>query len=136
MEVRTTTSLKAEDYPTERGWIGSLFASLNPFFSDVGRALNQNLTFGENIAAATTTLSFSYTGTASDFPKRMPYSYGVAPREVRVLSLTENGVRRIALINWTFSQQVLVTDLVLWDGTQFRKPLTGSACVLTLRAHP
>lgn len=136
MDVRRPTPLKSEDYPTQRSWIGSLFTSLNPFLSDVGRALNANLTFGDNIAGTTGVIQFSFTGTATDFPKRLSYAYGIAPREVRVLSCTENGTRRLALVNWNYADAVVITELVIWDGTQWRRPLTGAAYALTLRAHP
>lgn len=134
--IRPATPFKSEDYPTQRAWIGAFFSSLNPFLTDVAAAITRGLTFTDNISSVTTTIEFSYTGTASDFPKKIAYGFTDAPAEVRVCSCLEGSTRRLALVNWTFNESVNVTDVVIYDGSTWRKPVAGTRYRLTLRAHP
>lgn len=91
MLIPTTTTLRTEDFISQKDWIPQLLLPLNQFLLGTSSAVNGNLTFGDNIPCQTQTLEFTYGG-ASDFPKTFKWNLTDKPVELRLCQALENGV--------------------------------------------
>ena len=94
MRIPSLLSLRVEDFPSQKEWIDKLLFPLNQFIQATVTSINGNITFGDNIAAQTTTLSFVYSG-ASDFPKSIAWTFP----QVNPLTPAKRLTRLIAFSN-------------------------------------
>lgn len=136
MLIGSITTLRSEDFPTQREWIGKLLFPINQFLLSATSAINGNITFGENIPCQTQALSFSYGG-ESNFPMSFKWSLAPKPVELRVCSAYEDGIPIIALVSWSYSEpQVSVAEILKLTSSGVSVLSVGSQYNLVLRGQP
>lgn len=139
--IPTFTTLKVEDFPDQRSWIGKLFFPLNNFVLGAISAVNGNLLLGQNIPCQTKTLSFTWNG-QSQLPVSFAYTLPstLTPVELRICSAFENSKAITLLCSWSYANsQVSLTNL--WkvvDGTtpQVSRLTVGNTYTFTVRLQP
>jgi hypothetical protein len=101
----------AEDYADAPGWVSKFFYPLNLFLSSVYTALNNGLTFKENILSQVKVVSTDGTAPASGKPKlQFPWSFpAVKPIGCLIISATDTSsspspITTALGIDWSYSQ--------------------------------
>jgi hypothetical protein len=80
MKLNHSLNLRAEDFPTEQGWIGRFFNQINPFIAILNQIFDSNIDFATNIKSVTRDYTIS---TFQAFQIQWPYK-DVPPVEVRI----------------------------------------------------
>lgn len=134
--IGSISSLRVEDFPTERDWIGKLLFPVNQFFTAATGAINGNIAFGENIPGKTFSVKFTYGGT-SDFPKLFKWDLMSTPVELRVCSAFEDNTAIGLIPVWYFSNgQIYVTEFNRVSGGEVSTLTADSVYNIVLRAQP
>lgn len=136
MLIPELTSIRVEDFPDQKSWIGKLLLPLNQFFLSTVSAVNGNITIGDNIPCQTQVMSFVY-GSSTDFPKSFKWNIPDRPLELRIASATEDGVPIALVPAWSYANgNVSITTLVKLSTSGVSELVTGSTYVVTVRAEP
>lgn len=137
MLIPQLTSIRTEDFPSEKTWISKLLLPINQFLLYTTKAINGNITFGDNIPCQTVSLAFTYGGVA-DFPKVFKWNLPVKPVEVRVCSALENSSGIAVVIAWSYGNNGLVSiSQISKISTSGVSSLTvGSVYNIVLRGQP
>lgn len=136
MLIPSLTTIRIEDLPSQKDWIGKLLLPLNQFLLSVTSAINGNISFGDNIPCQTQSLKFVY-GSSADFPKAFVWSLSAAPVELRVCSATEDSVAIAVVIAWSYSGgQVSVSNIYKITSSGVSALTVGSLYNITLRGNP
>lgn len=136
MLIPSLTTIRVEDFPTQKEWIGSLLLPLNQFLLSAISAINGNVTFGDNIPCQTQSLLFSY-GAETDFPKTFKWNLPNKPVEIRVCSATENDLPIGIVAVWAYANgQVSITSLVKVSTSGAAALVRNSRYNIVLRGQP
>lgn len=133
--ITQLTTLKTEDFPSQKEWIGKLLGPLNEFLTSIVPTINGNVTLGDNIPCVTKSLAFTYGG-ETDYPKQFSWPFPVKPIEVRVCSATEDSQPIAVVIKWSYSlASISVTGIykINADGVSVLSP--GSVYNIVLRGQ-
>lgn len=136
MLIQEVTTIRTEDFPTQREWISKLLFPLNQFLLSAVTAVNGNITHGDNIPCVTANFVFVY-GSESDFPRTFKYSLPSRPVEARICSATENGTPVVLGMAWYYDQnQVFVTKIVKFTSEGTSTLTRGATYNIVVRALP
>jgi len=102
-----------EDFKEAPDWIIGLLTPLNSFMSSVYYALDNQLTFSENISSAIKELSFT---TRSDYSSADPKTDGWEDRKIyNPLSVKPQGVILVKIVDLTNYKVITDPVNVFWD---------------------
>ncbi len=87
-KVPSTTKLVVESFPDQREWISPMFFVLNKFIQDVIRALNNGLSFADNIQGKEQDLDFVFLNNSASLPK-IRWDMISPPKALEVVSAYE-----------------------------------------------
>lgn len=136
MIIPAITSLRVEDFPDQKQWIGKLLFPINQFLLSVTKAVNGNIRLGQNIPCQTQSLVFTYGGT-SDFPKSFRWNYVDNPVELRVCSAKESDTAIGVIPIWYFSNNMIfISNILKVSSTGVSSLTAGSNYNIVLRAEP
>lgn len=137
MLIPQITTLRTEDFPSEKEWISKLLFPLNQFLLNATSAINGNITFTDNIPCQTQTLSFTY-GSSADFPKTFKWNISNnKPIELRVCSATENSVAIAVLPTWSYTNSVVtITGFVKLSSSGASGLTVGASYNIVVRGQP
>lgn len=136
MLIPSLTTIRVEDFPTEREWIGKLLFPLNQFLLSATTAINGNISLGDNIGCQTQVIQFTY-GSTLDFPKQFKYNLTQRPIELRVCSVTENAVPIAVVHEWEFNNGVCyINNIYKVTTSGVSNLVVGRNYSIILRAQP
>lgn len=128
-KITSSSTLRVEDFPGQKDWIGNLFQSLNSFISNVVSVVNGSIEFGPNIPCVTKTLL------VSSFPAKFQYGLSTRPTEVKVCQALKNQLPVAVVIAWSFdTTQISITSM--FELTAAGAVPASGTYQLTLRALP
>lgn len=136
MLIQSLTTLRSEDFPKQRDWIGGLLFPINQFLLSATSAINGNITLGDNIPCQTQTFAFTYGGD-SDFPKSFLWKLSSKPIELRVCQATEDADPVALVPAWNYNNgQVVVDHFVKLTASGVSSLVAGSDYNIVLRGQP
>lgn len=103
MRIKTTTLLKVEDFPDQKGWIGKLISPINDFFTQAIKIINDGGVFPDNFVGKDYVFKFTYQTDALTFPQLFKWNLLSRPLALVVVSATEDGVPFIPGVAWSFT---------------------------------
>lgn len=110
--IPSSTTLRVEDFPEQKEWIGKLFLPINTLITAFTSAINGNITYGDNIPSVTQALEFVYGG-PTDYPKKFRWTLPVKPVEVRVAQAFEDNTPVAVVCAWSYADnQISITEFV------------------------
>lgn len=107
MILTQVPSLRVEDFPEQKEWIGNLFNQFNPFIQSVNQIFTNNIDFSTNIKSVTRSYSIT---TFQEFSFQWPYAE--KPVDLRVVSATTGTQKTptVLLVAWAYdSTQTKIT---------------------------
>lgn len=105
-KISPFSSLRLEDFPSQREWIDTLFLPLNNVLSQLTQALNGQITVGDNIPAFTKTLS----GSNLTLPQTFQLTEKFVPTQMVVAQAIKTG-SPIAMIGaWSISGDTITVN--------------------------
>lgn len=87
-QVPSLKKLLAEDFKEQAGWIGKLIAPINDFFSRTVSALNNDLTFSENLRAQIQIIDFNNSATGA-YPVKFKTKFSIKPIGLWIVNVQE-----------------------------------------------
>ena len=133
--IESITTLRVEDFPSEKEWIGKLLGPMNTFLLDSTSAINGNIEMGVNVPCQTQTLNFTYG--SNSLPIQFKWKLPNKPVELRVAQCTEAGSAIAVVIAWSFANSLVSVESIVKLSDNGASSLTsGSVYNLILRGQP
>ncbi len=135
-QVPPQSTLRDEDFPTERSWIGSLFFILNPFLTATVAAINGGLVFNENLTGHEQALDFVWSGD-SNLPLTFTPKMRGKTRDLKICQALQNGSPIIFLAAWDLGETgVQITKVAQVVAGELSSLTVGSRYQIRVRVTP
>lgn len=129
-KVSPFSSFRLEDFATQREWISTLFLPLNAILSQVTEALNQRITYGDNIPAFTKVLS----GSNITVPQSFQLEGSFTPSQMIVAQAFKAGSPVVMAGAWSQSGDTLTVSKLFEISEDGNTPLeSGQKYQISLR---
>jgi len=112
-KLPSINSLRKEDMPNSPDWIDPLLTQLNSFMGSVYRALDNDITVNDNIAASLKQISFT---TRSDYTSASPVENGFEVQKIaNPLRKKPVGVMLVKTVDLTHYKTITNPVNIYWD---------------------